>query len=312
MMVARHEMPGIEPSAAHQTVPYGTDQFCTFPGISCLATLIESLRDKVRRLPKSQIQPALITFETEAHTETKAHNKRMPGALRKICYFLSAICYSELPMTADLTIWTALMAFAGAAGLLTIVPGLDTLLVLRTATVEGPRRAMFAGLGICTGCLVWGILVSAGLGAVFAVSNLAYQIVRIAGAIYMFYLGIRLLSQREKPTLQDSTGETPFARGSLRWFIRGLLSNLLNPKVGVFYVTFLPQFIPSHVNVIGFSVLLALIHDVEGVLWFAALIFVTQPIARWLRNPRTTTVLNRITGSVFIFFGARLALERKS
>ena len=73
-------------------------------------------------------------------------------------------------MTADLNIWTSLMAFAGAAGLLTIVPGLDTLLVLRTATVEGPRRAMFAGLGICTGCLAWGILVSAGLGAVFAVA----------------------------------------------------------------------------------------------------------------------------------------------
>jgi RhtB (resistance to homoserine/threonine) family protein len=215
-------------------------------------------------------------------------------------------------MTADLNIWTSLVAFAGAAGLLTIVPGLDTLLVLRTATLEGPRRAMFAGLGICTGCLVWGILVSAGLGAVFAVSNLAYQIVRIAGAIYLFYLGIRLLFQREKPALQDSTGETPSARGSLRWFIRGLLSNLLNPKVGVFYVTFLPQFVPSHVNVIGFSVLLALIHDVEGVLWFAALIFVTQPIARWLRHPKTSTVLNRITGGIFIFFGVRLALERKS
>jgi threonine/homoserine/homoserine lactone efflux protein len=86
----------------------------------------------------------------------------------------------------------------------------------------------------------------------------------------------------------------------------------LNPKVGVFYVTFLPQFIPGHVNVIGFSVLLALIHDVEGILWFAALIFITQPIARWLRHPRTSTVLNRITGGFFIFFGARLALERKS
>ena len=59
-------------------------------------------------------------------------------------------------MTPDLSIWTALLAFAGAAGLLTIVPGLDTLLVLRTATVEGPRRAMFAGLGVCTGCLAWG------------------------------------------------------------------------------------------------------------------------------------------------------------
>ena len=215
-------------------------------------------------------------------------------------------------MTPDLSIWTALLAFAGAAGLLTIVPGLDTLLVLRTATVEGPRRAMFAGLGVCTGCLVWGILVSAGLGAVFAVSNLAYQIVRILGAIYLFYLGIRLLFQRERPVLLDSTGEGLSSLGSVRWFIRGLLTNLLNPKVGVFYVTFLPQFIPGHVNVIGFSVLLALIHDVEGIFWFAALIFVTRPLARFLRHPRTSTGLNRITGGVFIFFGARLALERKS
>jgi threonine/homoserine/homoserine lactone efflux protein len=215
-------------------------------------------------------------------------------------------------MTTDLGIWTALIAFAGAAGLLTIVPGLDTLLVLRTATVEGPRRAMFAGLGVCTGCLTWGILVSAGLGAVFAVSNLAYQIVRIVGGIYLFYLGIRLLVQREKETFADTVGDEPLSRGTLAWFIRGLLTNLLNPKVGVFYVTFLPQFIPNHVNIIGFSVLLALIHDVEGIIWFAALIFVTRPLVRWLRHPRTTTVLNRITGGVFILFGARLALERKS
>src|SRR5258708_26785749 len=158
----------------------------------------------------------------------------------------------------------------------------------------------------------WGIVGWGGLGAVFGVLNLAYQIVRILGAIYLFYLGIRLLFQREKPALQDSTWETPSARGSLRWFIRGLLTNLLNPKVGVFYVTFLPQFIPSHVNVIGFSVLLALIHDVEAVLWFAALIFLTQPIARWLRHPSTTTLLNRITGALFTFFASRLALERKS
>jgi hypothetical protein len=116
-------------------------------------------------------------------------------------------------MTPDLNIWTALLAFAGAAGLLTIVPGLDTLLVLRTATVEGPRRAMFAALGICTGCLAWGILVSAGLGAVFAVSNLAYQIVRISGAIYLVYLGIRLLVQREKASVLDSArGNTIRAR----------------------------------------------------------------------------------------------------
>src|SRR5260370_29503960 len=106
-------------------------------------------------------------------------------------YLLFAIL--NFHMTADLNIWTSLVAFAGAAGLLTIVPGLDTLLVLRTATVEGPRRSMFAGLGICTGCLVWGILLCACLGAVFALSNLAYQIVRISAPIYLLYLPLPIL-----------------------------------------------------------------------------------------------------------------------
>jgi threonine/homoserine/homoserine lactone efflux protein len=95
----------------------------------------------------------------------------------------------------------------------------------------------------------------------------------------------------------------------VRWFVRGFLTNLLNPKVGVFYVTFLPQFIPSGVNVVGFSVLLALIHDVEGILWFAALTFATQPLARWIRRPKTLSLLNRVTGGVFIFFGARLGVR---
>lgn len=123
---------------------------------------------------------------------------------------------------------------------------------------------------------------------------------------------MRLLLPREKLTLEDTAPDLPSARGGWRWFIRGLLTNLLNPKVGVFYITFLPQFIPSHVNVIGFSVLLALIHAIEGIVWFVALVLLTQPIARWLRHPRTRTVLNRITGGVFIFFGVRLVLARKS
>jgi RhtB (resistance to homoserine/threonine) family protein len=217
-------------------------------------------------------------------------------------------------MTSDLSVWTALLAFTGAAGLLTIVPGLDTMLVLRTATVEGPRRAMFAGLGICTGCLIWGVLVSLGLGAVFSVSNFAYHLLRIIGAGYLVYLGIRLLRQREPAQFEepDQAAGLQQTTGAARWFARGLLTNLLNPKVGVFYVTFLPQFIPAGVNVVGFSVLLALIHDVEGILWFAALTLATQPLVRWLRRPKILTLLNRLTGGIFILFGVRLALERKT
>ena len=129
-------------------------------------------------------------------------------------------------MTSNLSVWTALLAFTGAAGLLTVVPGLDTMLVLRTAMVEGPKRAMFAGLGICTGCLIWGVLVSVGLGAIFSVSNVAYHFLRIVGAGYMLYLGIRLLGQRESLRFDTTNPATVWQRkaGTSRWFVRGLLT----------------------------------------------------------------------------------------
>src|SRR5258708_12952731 len=87
----------------------------------------------------------------------------------------------------------ALLSFMAAAGLLTITPGLDTALVLRTAAVEGPRRAMLAGAGICVGCLAWGLGASVGLGALLAASELAYDILRIVGACYLILLGGKLL-----------------------------------------------------------------------------------------------------------------------
>jgi threonine/homoserine/homoserine lactone efflux protein len=86
----------------------------------------------------------------------------------------------------------ALVSFTLAAGLLTITPGLDTALVLRTAAVEGRKHAMLAGAGICSGCLLWGIAASFGLSALLAVSSVAYSVLQIAGAVYLVYLGIKL------------------------------------------------------------------------------------------------------------------------
>ena len=99
--------------------------------------------------------------------------------------------------------------------------------------------------------------------------------------------------------------------GTFSWFVRGFLTNLLNPKVGVFYVTFLPQFVPSGVNVVGFSVLLALIHGAEGILWFAAITLSAQSFIRWLRRPAILTWLNRVTGGAFVVFGVRLAFDQR-
>jgi threonine/homoserine/homoserine lactone efflux protein len=204
----------------------------------------------------------------------------------------------------------ALLAFTLAAGLLTVTPGLDTALVLRTAAVEGPRRALLAGAGICLGCLVWGLAASVGLGALLAVSRAGYDVLRYAGAAYLIYLGC-LMVVRARAGFAAAGPDDPASLRKPRWFLRGLLTNLLNPKVGVFYVTFLPQFVPAGVPVTGFSMLLAGIHAGLGILWFLALVGATRTFSRWLRRPAVARGLDRITGTVLVGFGLRLALERK-
>jgi threonine/homoserine/homoserine lactone efflux protein len=128
-----------------------------------------------------------------------------------------------------------LLAFAAAASLLTVTPGVDTAIVLRTATLEGRRQAVLAAAGICLGCLAWGVAVSLGLGALLQASELAYTVVKFAGAAYLIWLGSRLLF-KPRASFDSGPDEAP-AAASGQAFWRGLLTNLLNPKVGVFYVS---------------------------------------------------------------------------
>ncbi|HXQ47334.1 MAG TPA: LysE family translocator [Caulobacteraceae bacterium] len=206
-----------------------------------------------------------------------------------------------------MTLTTALIAYLAAATLLTITPGLDTAIVLRTAAVEGPRRAALAALGVICGCLVWGVAVALGLGILLAASHSAYVILKWAGAAYLAWLGVNLLL---KPRTAFDLAAPP-APGGGNWWLRGFLTNLLNPKVGVFYVSFLPQFVPSHIAPAPFIVLLAVIHAVLGALWFAGLIGATAPLKRWLQRTAVVRWLDRLTGVVFLGFGARLAFDRR-
>jgi threonine/homoserine/homoserine lactone efflux protein len=206
----------------------------------------------------------------------------------------------------------ALLSFTLAAGLLTITPGLDTALVLRTAAAEGGKQAMMAGIGICFGCLLWGAAASFGLSALLAVSGFAYNVLRIVGAIYLGYLGIKLLIRAFASTSSNigaQLGEYGSRDGFL-WFKRGLLTNLLNPKVGVFYLSFLPQFIPASVPVCSFSILLALIHATEGLLWFLLLTNATELISSWLRQRRVVMALDSLMGAILIAFGLKLVLDK--
>jgi threonine/homoserine/homoserine lactone efflux protein len=211
---------------------------------------------------------------------------------------------------------TALLSFSIAAGLMTLTPGIDTALVLRTAAVENARNALFAALGVVIGVLAWGLLAALGLGAVLAVSEIAYRTLQLAGAAYLIWLGARMLYAAGRGSrtdwadtdTADETARRP-AKDGPRWFVRGLTTNLLNPKVGVFYVSFLPQFMPAEVNVVAFSALLAGIHAALSLAWFVLLTLATRPFARALARPATTRALDGITGSVLVGFGLRLALS---
>jgi threonine/homoserine/homoserine lactone efflux protein len=211
-----------------------------------------------------------------------------------------------------MTIGQALLSFTLAAGLLTITPGLDTALVLRASAVEGGKQAMLAGAGICLGCLLWGVAASFGLSALLAVSGFAYKMLRIVGAIYLGYLGIKLLIRAFASSCSNSGAEPEeyASRDGSLWFKRGLLTNLLNPKVGVFYLSFLPQFIPTGVPVWSFSILLALIHATEGLLWFLLLTSATELISSWLRQRRVDMALDSLMGAILIAFGLKLVLDK--
>jgi threonine/homoserine/homoserine lactone efflux protein len=204
-----------------------------------------------------------------------------------------------------MTLDSSLVTFALAAAVLTITPGLDTALVLRTAAIEGSRRGMIAAFGVGTGCLVWGLAASVGLGALLAASRIAYDVLRIVGASYLIYVGIMMW----RGALVARPARVGASRNAARpAFLRGFLTNLLNPKVGIFYVTFLPLFVPAGVNVTLFSMGLALIHVVEGLIWFWLLTSALRSVARWIERPQVMRGLDGAAGTVMLGFGAGLLI----
>lgn len=208
-----------------------------------------------------------------------------------------------------MTVTAALIAFTIAAGLLTLTPGLDTALVLRTAAVEGAKTAWLAALGVCLGTLGWGAIAAVGLGALLAASEVAFDVLKWAGAAYLVWLGLNLIL-KPRSEFHVAAG-APAPRSDLGWLWKGALNNLLNPKAGVFYISFLPQFVPAHAPAAPFMFGLAGLHALMGVAWFALLIGATRPIAHALQTAAVVRWLDRLTGGVFLGFGVRLAFERR-
>lgn len=206
-----------------------------------------------------------------------------------------------------MSVTDSLLAYSFAALLLTLTPGLDSALILRTAAVEGGRKAFHAALGIDTGCFIWGAFVAVGLGAVLAASELAYEILKWCGALYLFWLGIKLITRPRDVFDANQAGIN--VQGN--WYLRGMLGNLLNPKMGIFYVSFLPQFIPADYSPVLWVFILVFIHVAIGTLWSLTLIMATKYLSSLLKTSSFVQWMDRLTGGIFMLFAFKLALSHR-
>ena len=205
---------------------------------------------------------------------------------------------------------TALLGFAAASALIVLLPGPDTLVVVRNLLRGGRRRAAATVVGVLSGLVVWVVMASLGLAAVLHASHTGYQVLRYVGGAYLVYIGIQALRSRAAPT---GLGEGPAPRryGPLlgSGYFAGLATDLLNPKVGVFFVTFLPAFVPRGADVGWVTLALGAVFILETLLYFVALIGVADRVVSWMTDARTRRRLDRGAGLVFIGFGLRLATE---
>jgi len=212
-----------------------------------------------------------------------------------------------------MTVTSALLSFAVVAGLLTVVPGLDTALVLRSALTQSRTVAFATALGIGSGSLTWGAASAVGVSALLLASGGAFTVLRIVGAGYLLWTGVSLWRCRPAPDADDAeargadavgadavgadAGADPSVVGAWR---RGLLTNLLNPKVGAFYVVMIPQFLPAGAPHLAMGLALAGVHVAEGTAWFALLILLASSFRRWLTGERVRRGIDRATGTVLI------------
>ena len=212
---------------------------------------------------------------------------------------------------------TALLGFALAATLVILAPGPDFMLVMRN-TVRGGRRAGWVtGCGTLSGLTVWALAAALGLSALLRVSHVAYDMLRFCGAAYLIWLGVTsLVSFRRKRTDRAGAaadlaalGQTPVRPA--RAYLNGMLSNLLNPKISVFFMAFLPAFVPAGASTSQFSLVLGAWFIAETGLWLAVVAWLADRGVRWLRRPTVQRWLERITGIVLIGFGLRLATESR-
>lgn len=198
-----------------------------------------------------------------------------------------------------------LLAYAGTWGALALLPGPDTALTLKNAVVGGRAPALRTLLGSCTALLVQVLAAGLGLSAVLAQSAAAFTVVKLLGAAYLAYLGLRLILARSEPAANVAVPLRVRRRASP--YVQGVLTGLLNPKSSLFFLTFLPQFLDPDRPIAGQLAILAPLTVGIAAAWLLTLIALAGRARTLAERPRVQEVFQRLTGTAFVVIATRLA-----
>ena len=202
-----------------------------------------------------------------------------------------------------------ILTFAGVMLLGAMSPGPDFAVVVRRA-VAGRGSGMLTALGVAAGVVVWAVAAATGVATLLAASATAFTVIKLVGAAYLGYLGVRalVLAARRGPAA-GAEQAAPATAGAWAAFRQGLLCNVLNPKAAAFFVAFIPQFVGPNATMAD-TLLLAAVSFAVVLLWFSTLANLVATLRRVLTRPRVRRAVDGVTGAALLGLGVRLALTR--
>ncbi|MGG4548368.1 LysE family translocator [Rossellomorea marisflavi] len=188
--------------------------------------------------------------------------------------------------------------------LLNLIPGADTMYIVGRSISQGRTAGIYSVLGIISGSLVHTLFVAFGLSLILVKSVLLFNVIKVIGVVYLVYLGIRMILDKSNLAFQQAPGTTVNKR---KIYIQGLLTSLTNPKVSLFFIAFMPQFIDPNVTSPVPFLILGLTFTITGLLWCLFVAYFSSYVTKTLRgNQKFGQVLNKVTGVIFIGMGIKL------
>ena len=203
--------------------------------------------------------------------------------------------------------------FIGVAAIVIVIPGPDTAVVTKNVLIHGRRAGLGTSLGVSAGLAIWTIAAAVGVASLVRASEVAFTVLKLVGALYLVWLGVQALRAAGREAGAELTARTAGApvMTARAGFRQGCLSDLANPKIGIFFTSLLPQFVSAGHPVLLPFLILGAVFVAMTVLWLAAYTLVAARAAETLTRPRVRAALDRVTGVVLIAIGLRLAAEHR-